>query len=37
MLVALLVRAACASLLLPGGQARVYSGRKKPASFAVER
>uniref|UniRef100_A0A8C2YCC7 von Willebrand factor C and EGF domains n=1 Tax=Coturnix japonica TaxID=93934 RepID=A0A8C2YCC7_COTJA len=37
MLVALLVRAACVSLLLPGGQGRVYSGRKKPVSFAVER
>ncbi|XP_031469796.1 LOW QUALITY PROTEIN: von Willebrand factor C and EGF domain-containing protein [Phasianus colchicus] len=37
MLVVLLVRAACVSLLLPGGQGRVYSERKKPASFAVER
>ncbi|XP_075281978.1 von Willebrand factor C and EGF domain-containing protein isoform X3 [Opisthocomus hoazin] len=37
MLVELLFQAACVSLFLPGGQARVYPGRKKPASFAVER
>ncbi|NWU73496.1 VWCE protein, partial [Pterocles burchelli] len=37
MLVELLLRAACVSLLLPGGQGRGYPGRKKPASFAVER
>ncbi|XP_068255642.1 von Willebrand factor C and EGF domain-containing protein [Nyctibius grandis] len=33
----LLFQAACVSLFLPGGQARVYPARKKPASFAVER
>ncbi|NXQ85158.1 VWCE protein, partial [Nyctibius grandis] len=32
----LLFQAACVSLFLPGGQARVYPARKKPASFAVE-
>uniref|UniRef100_A0A8B9CXC5 von Willebrand factor C and EGF domains n=1 Tax=Anser brachyrhynchus TaxID=132585 RepID=A0A8B9CXC5_9AVES len=37
MLLELLVQAACVSLFLPGGQGRVYPGRKKPASFAVER
>ncbi|XP_076199787.1 von Willebrand factor C and EGF domain-containing protein isoform X1 [Aptenodytes patagonicus] len=37
MLVELLFQAACVSLFLPGGQGRVYPGRKKPASFAVER
>ncbi|NXX18298.1 VWCE protein, partial [Podargus strigoides] len=37
MLVELFLQAACVSLFLPGGQGRVYPGRKKPASFAVER
>ncbi|GAB0189656.1 von Willebrand factor C and EGF domain-containing protein [Grus japonensis] len=37
MLVELLFQAACVSLFLPGGQGRVYPGRKKLASFAVER
>ncbi|XP_014804245.1 PREDICTED: von Willebrand factor C and EGF domain-containing protein [Calidris pugnax] len=37
MLVELFFQAACVSLFLPGGQGRVYPGRKKPASFAVER
>uniref|UniRef100_A0A8C4KML7 von Willebrand factor C and EGF domains n=1 Tax=Dromaius novaehollandiae TaxID=8790 RepID=A0A8C4KML7_DRONO len=37
MLVELLFQAACVSLFLPGGQGRVYPGRKKPVSFAVER
>uniref|UniRef100_A0A663F064 von Willebrand factor C and EGF domains n=1 Tax=Aquila chrysaetos chrysaetos TaxID=223781 RepID=A0A663F064_AQUCH len=37
MLVKLFFQAACVSLFFPGGQGRVYPGRKKPASFAVER
>ncbi|NXW83177.1 VWCE protein, partial [Alopecoenas beccarii] len=37
MLAELLFQAACVSLLLSGGQGRVYPGRKKPPSFAVER
>lgn len=37
MLVELFFQAACVSLVLPGGQGRVYPARKKPASFAVER
>ncbi|NXD73795.1 VWCE protein, partial [Eolophus roseicapillus] len=37
MLVELLFQAACVSLFIPGGQGRVYPGRKKPPSFAVER
>ncbi|NXT89529.1 VWCE protein, partial [Anhinga rufa] len=37
MLVELFFQAACVSLFFPGGQGRVYPGRKKPASFAVER
>ncbi|XP_040465538.1 von Willebrand factor C and EGF domain-containing protein isoform X2 [Falco naumanni] len=37
MLVELFFQAACVSLFFPGSQGRVYPGRKKPASFAVER
>ncbi|XP_053924793.1 von Willebrand factor C and EGF domain-containing protein isoform X2 [Cuculus canorus] len=37
MLVELLFQAACVSLFFPSCQGRVYPGRKKPASFAVER
>ncbi|XP_064019389.1 LOW QUALITY PROTEIN: von Willebrand factor C and EGF domain-containing protein [Pogoniulus pusillus] len=37
MLVELLFHAACVSLFFPGSQGRVYPGKKKPTSFAVER
>ncbi|NXF12897.1 VWCE protein, partial [Smithornis capensis] len=37
MLVELLFQAACVSLLLGGGQARGYPGRKKPGSFVERR
>ncbi|XP_069660367.1 von Willebrand factor C and EGF domain-containing protein isoform X2 [Haliaeetus albicilla] len=37
MLVKLFFQAACVSLFFPSGQGRVYPGRKKPVSFAVER
>nr|XP_058161346.1 von Willebrand factor C and EGF domain-containing protein isoform X2 [Dasypus novemcinctus] len=37
MWVGLLLRAACAVLLLPGATARGYTGRKQPGHFAAER
>lgn len=37
MLAGLLLRAACVLAALPAAQARLYPGRKKPGSFAVER